>query len=351
MAAPTPRDELPNRMNLGLPFRSCSGPNCIVRENLLQCSGCKVVLYCGAAHQRADRPRHKTSCNIVKTTQEKLAQEEAALRARPGDDEMGPDAFENAQAQFWFWRPTRPYMQARYDLMQAILNIRTGEAVQAALGHALGMLQLSRGDNLGVRSQVPALYLRLGRDQEAYDFIKWYALVPSSYEWINPDLLYLDIHGEDAFEHFEDHAKRLVDVSFLASMTQLKIRLLLDVMMLERYAKKPGNRNASFETKMEWVREDAISDVLYKRRDIVERSDYTDLIADLRDQVAKLVACVNEVNEYYWPALQHPEKYSHSQPTIYTHGSPEEIILVFRHTWYSWAECAAALEIAKDVAK
>lgn len=65
-------------------------------------------------------------------------------------------------------------MSARLDLMTAILNLRNGEAVEAALARGLDMLRLCRGDNQGVRSKMPALYLRLGRDQDAFDFLKWY---------------------------------------------------------------------------------------------------------------------------------------------------------------------------------
>ncbi|RBQ78845.1 hypothetical protein FVER53590_13532 [Fusarium verticillioides] len=92
-------------------------------------------------------------------------------------------------------------MQARHDYITAILNVRTGEAVEIALEESLDMLRLCRGDNLGVRSQIPALYLRLGRDQEAYGFIKWYAAKGDSmYNWSDMSLPFLDLEGEGAFE-------------------------------------------------------------------------------------------------------------------------------------------------------
>nr|RBQ87924.1 hypothetical protein FVER53263_13532 [Fusarium verticillioides] len=92
-------------------------------------------------------------------------------------------------------------MQARHDYITAILNVRTGEAVEIALEGSLDMLRLCRGDNLGVRSQIPALYLRLGRDQEAYGFIKWYAAKGDSmYNWSDMSLPFLDLEGEGAFE-------------------------------------------------------------------------------------------------------------------------------------------------------
>ncbi|KAF4997648.1 hypothetical protein FGRMN_3680 [Fusarium graminum] len=56
-------------------------------------------------------------------------------------------------------------MPARFDYISAILNVRIGEAVEVALQHSLDMIRLCRADNLGVRSLIPALNLRLGRDQ------------------------------------------------------------------------------------------------------------------------------------------------------------------------------------------
>ena len=76
-------------------------------------------------------------------------------------------------------------MRWRYALVEALLTEHTYAAVSAALDHLLDMLRLCRGDNMGVRDSVPALYLRLGREQECYDFIKWWATMgeQSNYDW------------------------------------------------------------------------------------------------------------------------------------------------------------------------
>ncbi|KAI1098788.1 hypothetical protein F4804DRAFT_323822 [Jackrogersella minutella] len=347
MDLPPAPNGLSNRWNLGLHWGICSGPNCHIRENLLKCGACKAILYCGADHQRADRPRHKSSCKLVKEARETLAREEAALRARPGDQFLMDNPFEAGRGRFWKLIPTRDYMQSRFDLTSTLLNIRTGDAVEAALEHSLEMLQLNRSDNQGVRSQVPALYLRLGRDQEAYDMIKWHSTfgAASDYDWNNLDLPYMNLHDEDVFEPPDSFVKNVENLSFLVCLTNLKVRLLLDIRMLANEAKKRGNINASYEKKMEWVREHAHSDVLYKRRDIVERTKWDDLLGSLQSQVRKLYAQVKKENRFYWPALKEPERWSAAYPTIYSVGSPHEVNLVFRNTWYSWAECPPALEM------
>lgn len=135
-----------NTENLGLHHRLCSGPDCIQRGKygkLKQCGACKAVLCCGPAHQKAHRKVHKTSCNLIKESREKLDQEDAKLRARPDRP------LETKAGVFIYGvNDTRPYMQARHDLISAILNVRNGGAVQVALDNALESLRLCRGDNL-----------------------------------------------------------------------------------------------------------------------------------------------------------------------------------------------------------
>lgn len=352
-----------NRMNLGLIFQACAHPGCKRRgRDLLKCGACSLVHYCGPEHQREHRPDHKTSCNLVKHTRAAAAGAEAELRSPPGDDPAPLNVFAaGVVGRFWGDFPvTRPYMQSLHDRMTACLNLRTGEAVEAALATALEMLRLCRGDNLGVRSQVPVLYLRLGRDQDAFDFLKWYAVrgTASDYDWSDMSQPFLDLKGEDALEDVSTHLRRVVDLSFLAAMTLLKTRLMLDLVALAQHVdeektktKEGGGRQLSYDEKMEWVREEALSDVLLTRRDVVDRDDYAPLIRGVTEQVARAYQLTAHHNKHYWPALGHPDKYSHALPTAYTWGSKEETVLAFRQTWYAWAECEPALATVKQFAE
>ncbi|KAK8066467.1 hypothetical protein PG997_013214 [Apiospora hydei] len=366
-----------NRMNLGLFYEACAAPDCRRRgKDLFKCGACLLVHYCGPEHQRAHRPAHKTSCLLVKQARAAAAEAEAELRARPGDDYAPGDVFDESSGAlglFWGRFPaTRPYMQALHDHMTTCLNLRTGEAVEAALGRALEMLRLCRGDNLGVRSQVPVLYLRLGRDQEAFDFLKWYAVKGTSadYDWSDMSQPFLDLTGEDALEDLSEPFRKVKDLSFLASMTLLKTRLMLDLVALSAHVDEMEKKKAeggeeekaegdgagrstklSYEEKMGWVREEALSDIVLARRDIVDRDDYAPLIQDVTGQVARLYQLTEHHNKHYWPALGHPENYSHALPEAYMWGSKQETVLAFRQTWYAWAECNPALETVRQFAE
>lgn len=340
-------------MNLGLPYQKCNLDSCLVRTRLLHCSGCDVARYCSVAHQRADRSRHKVSCGLVKQTRAKLRTEEALLRAHTTDsgefDMFVPaNPFESAVGSFWSVKGTRPYMQARHDLVTALLNIRTGEAVDEALIEALDMLRLCPGDNLGVRGHVPALYLRLGRDQEAYDFIKFYMTVTAQYEWGNPEEPFLHLHGQDAMEGPEAGWDNLTGLSMLVSLVLIKVRLSLDIIKLASMQKQRG-RPLSDEEKMAIVKEEAMSDILLTRTDIVNKRGYPTIIEELSGQVHALFKLVHKRNKHFWPAILNPGPYANAVPTAYTLGSKAEINLVFRESWYSWSECSDAIDSMRKI--
>lgn len=82
--------------------------------------------------------------------------------------------FESSVGHFWGIPDTRDYMRARYAHVEALLEVQTRTAVARALEHTLDLFRLNRSDNLGVRNLVPSLSIRLGRDQECYDFLKWW---------------------------------------------------------------------------------------------------------------------------------------------------------------------------------
>ena len=113
------------------------------------------------------------------------------LNALPGDMFFAANPFENSDGHFWGITETRPYMQARFALVESLLAINTTEAVQEGHSNVMDMLRLCRSDDIGVRDLVPALFLRLKRDQECYDYVKWYNTSgqDSHYDWVSSNFL------------------------------------------------------------------------------------------------------------------------------------------------------------------
>ena len=141
---------------------------------LFRCSACKIHRYCSREHQAQDRATHRVICKNMKKGRTELAKEEDAVRNATPDFMTPANAFETDVGRFWGLHSTRPYMQARFLVAEACRESGTLDGVTEALEHMQDMLHLCASDNLGIRYIVPTTMLRLDRDQEAYDFVKWW---------------------------------------------------------------------------------------------------------------------------------------------------------------------------------
>lgn len=72
---------------------------------------------------------------------------------------LGPEFFEENRGHFWGVLEARPYMRARFDLTDPLMN--AGET-EEAISHLEALLDLNQGDNQGVRYVLLPLYLEAG---------------------------------------------------------------------------------------------------------------------------------------------------------------------------------------------
>jgi hypothetical protein len=297
---------------------------CSKQENTSRCGGCKVVSYCGQAHQASDRPSHKTFCTSIKKARTRLDAQETTLRTHAGDDDTPPNAFTEAVGRFWGFKGTRPYMHARYTLLDALLRINTPAAVESALDHAMDMLRLNVGDNQGIRSIVPPLFLRLRRDQECYDFIKRWNAISSGgsveeFDWASTP------RGQDAFEPVIDFLKGYNPLSHLVSLALLKIRMLVD--MRKFVAGTPT----------------AFTSSIVARDQATYASGGSEVICDwLRKLVMNLYVAVACANPHFWPAVKEPGGNLTTRPNGYTVGGEEEMQLTLQWCYSAWVESEGA---------
>ena len=102
-----------------------------------------------------------------------LAESIALLRegVAAGERALGKDAFEDDVGHFWGLLETRPYMRAR-----AALARRLGEAEhhEEAVVHYRDLLRLNPSDNQGVRYELAACLLALGRDEDLAALLQQY---------------------------------------------------------------------------------------------------------------------------------------------------------------------------------
>ena len=333
------------------PTPSCSSCNQSGHSaNLLRCLGCNAIYYCGREHQLADREAHKAECNSVKKATKTLASEEQRLRSLPADMFMPQPIFEEHAGHFWGIHETRPYMRARYGLVEALLKFKTYAAVKAAHGHLMEMLRLCRGDNMGVRDIVPALFLRLGDDQGCYDFCVWYATTgqDSDYDWGDTDLGFLDVKDANVFESVpENMVGKYFDLSHSVALTLLKIKVIMDVRTL-RDSSVIGEKVP--QEIIDGIRTQLVTGTVIARHiKVTDIDSQKSVIQKLEGQIKDLYTAIDARNKHFWPALLNPGANLAARPSAYSHGTGSEMQLVLKYNYDAWSETPGAIDVIRDL--
>ncbi|KAI8623570.1 hypothetical protein F5Y19DRAFT_468400 [Xylariaceae sp. FL1651] len=313
-------------------------PSLRQETQLRLCSGCKVVYYCCSNHLMEHLTQHEAKCTSIAKSRAKLDKEEATLRAYPGNP------FETGVGRFWALHETRDYMRARFAAANALLQIDTIKAIKKALAHFQDMLRLCRSDNLGIRDIIPGLLLRLGREQECYDFLKWWATIDDKhhyngrYDWGDISLPYLDIHGADVLEAVDTFAGRL-SLSQLVILTLLKLRLYLDMESYDPENLEFGDYWPPPPT--QFMR--PIGETVKKKIKTITESDVLDISETLKTQYQALFRLVHKKNPHFWDGLVDASDDTPSPPSEYCPGSPEEAIFAVYQCKKAWEESEDAI--------
>jgi hypothetical protein len=304
--------------------------------------------YCNREHQKAHFPSHKAGCSGISKAQALVDEEEQELRNHPGDWMTPPHLFDNSVGRFWGIMATRDYMRARYALVEAKKKVKTRDSVQAQLEDIMDLLRLCRSDNLGLRQLAPALMLRLDKDQEAYDFIKWWATTGDSddYDWGDMDLPFLDVKDADVFESAEPFSGRRINLSETVAVLLLKIKLLRDLTTLQNSfllgVKVPREMLDRIQTHI------PRSPIIAKNREIMERKSHRLIIEVLQDQVDELYWSVDRHNVHFWRAMLHPGRHLTARPDSFSVGTKQEMQLMLQYSYDAWVETPGAMDVIRE---
>lgn len=347
--------------NTGLALEPRQCQVCHVRAGLQRCGGCKSVYYCGREHQASHRDSHKHACTHVRKALADLGREEDKLRSwyQGVASVPGADLFQVHAGHFWGITVARDYLKARYAVMDEILgHFRNADAVGAALDHLTDMLRLcGEGDDLGLRNIMPALYLRLGRDQACYDFLRWWAtegrreeVDDDDYGWDDFDATaqpYLDVRGADVFE-----SPRLLklELGSAACVMLIKVRMLLDLEHMLNATR--AFQGAAPQEIIDAIRGQAlVSSVVAARRDIIQASvERTEELWKLvYGQVMILFKLITAYNPNFWRKLVDPHSGREGRPNAYEPRSEEEIYVMVMYNCEAWRETPGAIEVIEKL--
>lgn len=202
------------------------------------CTNCNSVRYCSSDHQVTHRPQHKEPCERIRKAREKLTEDERWLRNLPRSTLAPDNVFENGVGHFWRILPTRNYMRARLDLFHRLKRLGTLDSIMEAVTHAWDMLRLSRTDAIGIRQILPGLLLQLDRDQQCYDFVKWWFVESQDESYIEDAPRYLTTRNADTFEDVDIFNTKFPDFDQLIAVLLLKLKVLADVRALKQSRKR-----------------------------------------------------------------------------------------------------------------
>jgi hypothetical protein len=236
-------------------------------------------------------------------------------------------------------------VRSRYALVLALLKSNTRLAVQSALDHILAMLHLCREDVQGVRKRAPALFLRLGKDQECYDFLKWWATTgqETDYDWQKIDLGYLDVKDADAFEDVTLYTGEYYSLSHSVSLTLIKFRILQDLKNLQG-STLVGQAAPLPQEILDNIRANLVGNIVAGKREIMDSNYLGPIIKKMESQVRRMYKAVDMRNEHFWHALIHPGDNLTAPPPQYIMGPWEEMQMVLQYSYASWCETPGAID-------
>jgi len=235
-------------------------------------------------------------------------------------------------------------------LASAQLQIDTSLAVQSGLNLLLEMVDIMKDPRMGPPDLAPACFLRLGQDQEAYDFMKWWVTSPPPKNILGPSAqLYEDAKDAkaDVFEDVAVFKGRCPSLSFMVALTLLKLRLLIDLQSLQRLAEIGENVPREI---LDEIRSHLTSSAISHNKAVLERDDHSEAIEDLKQQVRYLYDAVQNGNAHFWPAVLHPGQDLTATPETWNFGSEQEMQLALQYNYRAWAETPGAIEAIEALA-
>jgi hypothetical protein len=244
----------------------------------------------------------------------------------------------------------RSYMKAHCKFVEALLKIKTPVATEKALQNLLAMLEVD-GANGVVNTMVPAHMIRLGMDQEAYNFVKWWrfkACDPNYYAGnALPPHIKVDLKDANKWEDPQTLGSYNWNLTHLATTTLIKIKLLFKLYALEE------NQNSD-----RWLSQDLLKDLRYGL-DIpviccgeayaIPAQEHAALAERLIKQIESLMAQMDKDSRSFWPALLDPGQHLNTQRT----GKRslrfiERMQQALQWTYDGWNETPGAIDYVKE---
>jgi len=188
-------------------------------EAVSKCQRCLSIVYCSKECQQrgwTGLNSHRKICSQVKKAKEKVEIETEKLisfKNKRNEDNNKTDSseyesinlFDTHAGKLWEFKEAHSYCESRLELALALRECGAKNnsliAIEFAVDHLLSLLGLMGGDQMNaIVKTVPGLLLLLRKENEAYNFIKWFEDIgcETEIDWLKID--FLDLKAEDITE-------------------------------------------------------------------------------------------------------------------------------------------------------
>jgi hypothetical protein len=313
---------------------------CKTQQKITAFTGCRVLHYCGTAHQKAHWFSHKRVCKAVKTSTEQVWMAMADIKR--GMDAAGGDA----RSYFASSPPeAEAHLHFRYILSRNLIKAGTLVGVQEGLRNLLEVDHLSSASRREADSTasdfIPALYLRLGRDRECLAFLK------DKCKSAEVDDLYRYHIDSSRTARPHPNAQNL-NLARAAMLCVFKLRILRDLRDLDQADAALGNKLPAelFNECRSYLVGEATKTNPQLMQAIDKRKSLKWDVHKIEMDIQNLGEHIDDLNEEYFDAIADPEKYRKMQPAY----EPElPITEALAQTYDAWAETPGAFAMFQKI--
>ncbi|KAK8218851.1 hypothetical protein IWZ01DRAFT_494122 [Phyllosticta capitalensis] len=297
-------------------------------ESIFLCNHCNVVPYCSREHMMGDKAAHRRFCRKINQARVLVNECDAGLQGRArydwNEDSDSP----------WQWPSFDKYMKARRLEVQTLMAVDTFEAYEKAWLQARDMILLARRDQLEIYFHLPYLLLRMGKEQELYDYLTWFeTYVPDQHfrDFENTN----DEHKDaDFFGPVDIFCRPYSDLNTAFTVMPLKGKILLDLQkMLD------GHEVSQIVTK----RLDDPSVVHYP-------SQHCWLIHHTDEQIRQLFRAIKQTWPWMWPAFLRPHRHLKVNYFGWIEGTELEVCFAPQRTHKLWKLMPEVIEMFRNLA-
>jgi len=317
------------------------------------CGACRVVYYCCRDHQVEDRPTHKDVCKEVGAAKAAVDKTKgvifanAALGASKPGGGLGVSAA-TGRAQY------NDYVGALSDYGQALIKAGTQEALVEALLTYKQMLDLRRNDprSLNAHKIIPGLFIRLDRDQEAYDACLWIQQNDGNLNNWQTDksvpILDLDDQYPVDADPLEVFDKENIENTSYVILILMRMHLGFKAALRA----KSGNPTLTDMEVFETAHETEAMDIVARHPELL--TDNAAKALFLQRTVAGamgLAAAINEYNPFYWGKLGNFDLYEDQRiepGSVFPPGTLSEAEQAISFTHSVWEANSGIYKILAD---